>query len=73
MNERKPNSLLPLGFLATALLLWAGMFAAGAYFEVGTDQPRHDLRKPVIVMACMGGFLAFWGMALWLRARRRPK
>jgi hypothetical protein len=52
-------------------LLWAGMFALGAYLEPGADRPTHDIRKPLIVMGFMGAFLAFWGTALWLRSRRK--
>ena len=38
---------------------------------MGADQPRHDLRKPLIILAVMAAFLAFWGLALWLRSRRQ--
>lgn len=70
MNENTRKNLLPIFMLAAALLIWAVMFAVGAYLEWGADQPRHDLRKPLIIMATMIGFLAFWGAALWLRGRR---
>jgi hypothetical protein len=60
----------PLALLAVALVVWAGLFAAGAYLEVGVDQPRHDMRKPLIIMGAMAAFLSFWGLALWARARR---
>ncbi len=70
MNSPRPKIWLPLGVLAVALLLWAGMFAAGAYLELGADAPHHDLRKPLIIMASMAVFLSLWGLALWLRARR---
>jgi membrane protein DedA with SNARE-associated domain len=68
-NDRR-NQWLPFAVLATALLLWAGLFAGGAYLEWGADRPRHDLRKPLIILGCMAAFLAFWGIALWRRARR---
>jgi hypothetical protein len=61
---------LPLVGLAVALLLWAGFFAAGAYLEMGTDAPHHDIRKPLIIMAAMMTFLGLWGLALWTRSRR---
>ena len=73
MNPTRPNIWLPLGVLAVALVIWAGLFAAGAYLELGADQPHHDLRKPLIIMGCMTAFLAFWGLALWLRKRRGPR
>ena len=70
MDNQPRKTWLPLAVLAVALVVWAGFFAAGAYFEVGADAPRHDIRKPLIIMACMTAFLAFWGVALWARSRR---
>ena len=46
------------------------LLALGAYLEWGADRPRHDLRKPLIILGCMAAFLAFWGVALWRRSRR---
>jgi membrane protein DedA with SNARE-associated domain len=73
MNAPSAKPWLPLALLAGALVIWAGLFAAGAYLEMGADEPHHDLRKPLIIMGCMAAFLAFWGLALWLRKRRGPK
>ena len=73
MDDQPRKTWLPLAALAVALVVWAGFFAAGAYLEVGADAPRHDIRKPLIIMACMTAFLAAWGLALWLRAHRGPK
>jgi membrane protein DedA with SNARE-associated domain len=70
MNKSRRKIWLPLGVLAAALLIWAVFFALGAYLQIGTDQPRHDLRKPLIIMSTMVIFLSLWGLALWLRARR---
>ena len=70
MSTSPRNIWLPLALLAAALILWAALFAAGAYLELGVDQPRHDLRKPLIIMGAMAAFLSFWGLALWARARR---
>jgi hypothetical protein len=64
---------LPLALLASALVVWAVLFAVGAYLEPGADQPRHDFRKPLIILGAMGLFLSFWGLALWLRSARRQK
>jgi hypothetical protein len=66
--DRKP--WLPIALLASALILWAGLFAAGAYLNLGADRPNYDIRKPLIIMTCMAAFLSFWGAALWLRSRR---
>jgi membrane protein DedA with SNARE-associated domain len=62
---------LPFAILAAALIVWAGMFALGAYLEPSADKPVHDVRKPLIVMGTMAAFLAFWGVALWWRNRRK--
>ncbi len=70
MNPSRPKIWLPLGLLAVALLIWAGFFALGAYLQTGADLPRHDLRKPLIIMGSMAAFLSLWGFALWIRARR---
>jgi membrane protein DedA with SNARE-associated domain len=65
---------LPFAVLGFALILWAAMFAAGSYLEVSADNPRHDIRKPLIILASMATFLALWAVAFWLRARRdRPE
>jgi hypothetical protein len=71
MNTTRRKIWLPLGLLAVALLLWAGLFAAGAYLELGTDAPHRDVRKPLIIMASMATFLSLWGLALWSRYRRQ--
>jgi hypothetical protein len=72
MTNRPARKIwLPLGLLAAALLVWAGFFALGAYLQIGTDQPRHDLRKPLFIMGSMAIFLSLWGLALWARERRR--
>jgi membrane protein DedA with SNARE-associated domain len=73
MNDNTRKKWLPLGILAVVLLIWAGLFAAGAYLQIGADQPRHDLRKPLIIMGCMTAFLGVWGIALWNRARKRER
>jgi hypothetical protein len=71
MNENTRKKWLPLGVLAVVLVAWAGMFATGAYLQLGADAPKHDLRKPLIIMGCMGVFLGVWGLALWKRSRRQ--
>jgi membrane protein DedA with SNARE-associated domain len=71
MSDSTIKKWLPLALLGLALVIWAGLFAAGAYFEPSADQPRHDVRKPLIVLATMATFLALWAIALWLRNRRK--
>lgn len=70
MNNQPRKMWLPFAVLAAALVVWAGLFALGAYLEWGADQPRQDLRKPLIVMGTMAAFLAIWGAALWGRSHR---
>jgi membrane protein DedA with SNARE-associated domain len=70
MNQSRLKMWLPLALIAAALLIWAAFFALGSYLQIGADHPRHDLRKPLIIMATMAIFLALWGLALWLRERR---
>jgi hypothetical protein len=70
MNDNTRKKWLPLGVLAVVLVVWAGLFALGAYLQLGADEPKHDLRKPLIIMGSMATFLALWGIALWKRARR---
>ncbi len=70
----KPNNhWLPFAVLAVALVIWASVFAAGAYLELGADSPRHDFRKPLIILGTMAIVLSLWGFALWNRARKRSK
>jgi len=73
LNTSAPKPWLGIALLAAALLLWAGLFAAGAYINLGADRPTHDIRKPLIILGCMAAFLTFWGVALWLRARRHRR
>jgi hypothetical protein len=70
MSNNPRKLWLPLGLLAVALVLWAGLFAAGSYLDLGVDRPHHDLRKPLIIMGAMALFLSLWGLALWSRSRR---
>jgi type VI protein secretion system component VasK len=70
MDRESRKKWLPLAVLAVALVVWAGLFALGAYLELGSDHPRHDLRKPLIILGSMAAFLILWGVALWRRSRR---
>jgi hypothetical protein len=67
------NTWRPIALLAAALVIWAGLFAAGAYLNLGADRTSRDVRKPLIILGCMATFLTFWGTALWLRARRHRR
>lgn len=71
MDIETRKKWLPFLILAVALLLWAGMFALGAYLEPSADAPVRDFRKPLIILGTMAAFLAFWGILLWRRSRRK--
>jgi hypothetical protein len=71
MEKNLRSQWLPLMLLGLALVIWAGLFAVGAYLELGADSPRRDLRKPLVVLATMALFLGAWGLLLWKRAGRR--
>ncbi len=73
MSDRPRKTWLPFAILAAGLIAWASLFALGAYLEWGADQPHHDVRKPLIILTTMAGFLSFWGLALWLRSRRKNR
>jgi hypothetical protein len=70
LDDTQRKRWLPLGVLIGALVLWAGLLGLGAFLEPSADEPRHDVRKPLIVLAAMAAFLTFWGLALWIRSRR---
>jgi membrane protein DedA with SNARE-associated domain len=71
MNAPPSKSRLLLAAIIGALVIWAGLLALGAFLNWGADQPHHDARKAGIVLGTMAVFLGVWGMALWLRARRK--
>jgi membrane protein DedA with SNARE-associated domain len=71
MDFEKHKNWWPFALLAAALVVWAGVFAAGAYLEPSADAPVHDARKPLIILGTMAVFLAFWGVLLWQRSRRK--
>ncbi len=53
--------------LMIAIVVWGAIIAAGAWTL------NHDVRRPLVVMACVLGFLGFWlAMLRTLRGRGRP-
>jgi hypothetical protein len=70
MDRNLRYQWLPLVILLLALVIWAGLFALGAYLELGADRPRRDFRKPLVVLATMSVFLGAWWLLLWKRAGR---
>ena len=47
-----------------AVLLWGAVLAAGSWTF------NHDVRRPIVVLACVLAFLGFWGALLAARKRR---
>jgi hypothetical protein len=70
-NRSQQKKWVPLAILAAALIVWATLLALGAFLELGADEPRHDFRKPMLVLGAMTAFLAVWGVALWNRDRQQ--
>jgi hypothetical protein len=70
-TDKSRKNWRPIVILAAALVVWAALLALGAFFELGADQPRRDLRKPLLVLGTMALFLSLWGLALWHRSRRQ--
>ncbi len=56
--------MIPL--LVTVLLVWGLLLALGAYLFRG----EFDIRKPIIILACVGTFVGFWGLMLWVNRNR---
>jgi hypothetical protein len=73
-NNQPKRWWWPIAIIAAALLVWGGMFALGAYLDLGSERPDdgnfRGWQKGLIVMGCTLAFLAFWGAALWNRGRR---
>ncbi len=57
--------------LTLALAVWGIYHAVGAYFGgFGGENLRHDFARSLVVLGCMGAFLAFWW---WLVLTRKPR
>jgi CHASE2 domain-containing sensor protein len=60
----QPGAAKIIRGLMIAIVVWGAIIAAGAWTL------NHDVRRPLVVMACVLGFLGFW-LAM-LRTLRRP-
>lgn len=65
-----PNADLPPD--AEKLLRWImlALVAWGVFQALGSWLFNHDPRRPLLVLACVGGFLGFWLAMLSARRRR---
>jgi hypothetical protein len=51
-------------------LIMLAVTAWGLFLAVGAFRLNHNPWRPVMVMACVLGFLGFWGLMLWSRRSR---
>lgn len=58
-QDTKRTVIIP--YIVIGLLVWGSLLAFGAY----AFQGQYDFRKPLIIMACVGAFIGFWGLMLW--------
>jgi hypothetical protein len=72
-SEVRNNRWGPLLAIVAALVIWGGLLALGAYWAPSGEQAGHDRRKLWVVAATTFGFLAMWGLAIWLGGRRKRK
>ena len=52
------------------LAIFAAVLAWGVYHAVGAYRLNHNPWRPLIVLACVGGYLAIWAMLLKHRQSR---
>jgi hypothetical protein len=51
-------------------LLIAAVLAWGIFHAVGAYRFNHNPRRAAVVLVCVLGFLGFWALLLWRRAKR---
>jgi hypothetical protein len=59
-----PDAEKILRWIMVAVLVWGSILAAGSWTL------NHDVRRPIIVFACVIGFLGFWNVMLAARRRK---
>ena len=71
MNVREPPPKHMLRWIAWAIWAWGGVLALGSYLMFEVDGVRtYDVRRPLVVMVCVGIFQLFWTLASSERKRR---
>ncbi|MHC2069087.1 hypothetical protein ACYFX5_16575 [Bremerella sp. T1] len=70
MASQSKNAGYLLAVVIAALAVWGIYLAIGSYLGLADGTRGFDIRRGLIVIACMGGFLLFWGALLWNRQRR---
>lgn len=66
LSTRAKERRLFIPYIVIGLLFWGGLLAYGAY----AFQGKNDFRKPLIVLACVGVFVGFWGIMIWANRGR---
>lgn len=70
MRKGPTKTYYAIGLIIGALALWGIYLAVGTYLGMGEGpEQQFDIRRPLIVIACMGAFLLFWVGLLWNRQR----
>jgi hypothetical protein len=62
-NEER-DVIIP--FIVIGLIIWGALLALGAFIF----RNQLDYRKPLIILACVGAFVGFWGILLWYNRGR---
>jgi membrane protein DedA with SNARE-associated domain len=71
MTAKKSPQVWFFIILLAALAVWGVLLAVGAFLGGPPSLARHfDIRKPLIVLACVGLFVGLWGWALFSRHKR---
>lgn len=63
-EREERDVIIPL--IVIALIIWGALLSIGAY----VFRNQLDYRKPLIILACMGAFVGFWGILLWYNRGR---
>jgi membrane protein DedA with SNARE-associated domain len=73
VNSDKAQKALLL-ILTLAVLAWGAYHAVGAYFGgFGAENLQHDFRRSLVVLGCVGIFLAIWWTLLLTRKPRNSR
>lgn len=70
MNQNEPKPRTMILVIASCLLAWGGLLAAGAVMAPSDEGQAGDFRKLGVVAAVVAGFLLLWGGVLLARARK---
>ena len=71
LEKRRAQILITIIMIAVAV--WGIMLAFGSYlggFGIYFGNGTTDIRKPLVVISCVIGFIEFWALLLWIRARK---